>query len=114
MHSVLAVPVRLDVHGVLGVPGCLVCFQSLCAWCALCASCVPCVLVNSGVLGVHVVSVMIGVLGFVLTESASMWADKVFTLQLGVAMASQVSIREMGAQAQSMDLYCVHLGTTAE
>ena len=63
MHSVLAVPVRLDVHGVLGVPGCLVCFQSLCAWCALCASCVPCVLVNSGVPGVHVVSVLIGVLG---------------------------------------------------
>ena len=82
--------------------------------CLPCVPCVPCVLVNSGVLGVHVVSVMIGVLGFVLTESASMWADKVFTLQLGVAKASQVSIREMGAQAQSMDLYCVHLGTTAE
>jgi len=41
-------------------------------------------------------------------------AEHSSTLQLHVARASQVSVREMGAQAQSKDLYCGHVGTTAE
>ena len=39
MHSVLAVPVRLDVHGVPSVPGCLVNPESVCLVCLVCLVC---------------------------------------------------------------------------